>query len=59
MNVIKFNMEKKKFEVYICKRYEGGKDFINEKLGEICSHEKLFSEEVIFLFFTFLRLFGR
>ena len=59
MNVIKFNMEKKEFKVYICKRYEGGKDVINKKLGEICSNEKLFSDEVIFLFFTFLRLFGR
>ena len=59
MNVIKFNMEKKEFKVYICKRYEGGKDFINKKLGEICSYEKLFSEEVIFLFLNFLRLFGR
>ena len=62
MNVIKFNMEKEEFKVYICKQYEGGKEFIIKKLDEISSHEKLFSEEEIFLFFfsfTFLRVFSR
>ena len=50
------NLDKKEFKVYICKKYEGGKDFINKKLDEICSHENLFSKEVIFLcfFFNFL-----
>ena len=56
MNVSEFNMDKKEFKVYICKKYEGGKDFINKKLDEICSHENVFSKEVIFLcfFFNFL-----
>ena len=58
MNVIKFNMEKEEFKVYICKQYEGGKEFIIKKLDEISSHEKLFSEEEIFLFFFLLLFYG-
>ena len=49
-------MEKEEFKVYICKQYEGGKEFIIKKLDEISSHEKLFFEEEIFLFFFFFLL---
>ena len=42
------------FRVYICKTYEGGEDFINKKLDEICSHENLSAEEVIFFLISFL-----
>ena len=57
MNVIKFKMEKKDFKVHLCKKYEGEEDFINKKLDEICSHEKLFSEEVIYFLFSFFTVY--
>ena len=41
------------FRVYICKKHEGEEDFINKKHNEICSHEKLSAEEVIYFLVSF------
>ena len=37
----------------ICEKYEGAEDFINKKLDEICSQEKLSAEEVIYFLVSF------
>ena len=57
MNVTKFKMEKEECKVYICKKYEGEEDFMNIKLYEICSHEKLFAKEVIYFFVSFFTVY--
>ena len=47
----------KKFLKEICEKHDGAQDFINEKIEEICSHEKLSAEEAIyFSFYVFLVL---
>ena len=36
----------------ICNKYDGAEDFFNEKIEELCSHEKLFLEEIIYFGFS-------
>ena len=53
INLMRFALMKSdQFRVYICKKHEGDEDFINKRLDEICSHEKLSAEEVIISSFS-------
>ena len=45
------------FRVYIWKKYEGKGDFINKKLNEIWSYEKLSAEKVIYFLFMFFAVY--
>ena len=48
------------FEVYMCKKYEGKEEFINKKLDESYSYEKLSLTEVIYFLVSFLQfMFSR
>ena len=38
-------------------KYEGEEDFINKKLDEIYSYEKLSAEEVIYFIFSFFTVY--
>ena len=42
------SLDIQEFRVYIWKKDEGEEDFINQKLDEIHSYEKLSAEELIF-----------
>ena len=39
-------------------KYEGAEEFINGRIDEICSQEKLSVEELIYLLYTFFSLFS-
>ena len=47
MNGVKVKEYKKVFKE-ICDKFDGAGQFINYSIEEICSHEKLFVEEVIY-----------
>ena len=41
----------------ICEKYDGAEDFTNDRLEEICSHEKLSAQEVIYFLVKFFRVY--
>ena len=45
MNNAKFNVYKKVLQE-VCEKFDGAKEFIRDKIKEICSDEKLSVEEV-------------
>ena len=45
MNNAKFNVYKKVLQE-VCENFDGAKEFIRDKIEEICSNEKLSVEEV-------------
>ena len=53
---MKVNMNDAKLYVYkkvlqeVCEKFDGAKEFIRDKIEEICSTEKLSVEEVTYLF---------
>ena len=47
MNNIKIKVYNKLLKE-IHEKYDGAQDFVNDKIEEICSHEKLSAEEVIY-----------
>ena len=47
MNVIKVRVYKQVLKD-ICNKYDGAEEYINERIKEICSQEKLSLEEVIY-----------
>ena len=52
MNYIKIKVYKR-VPKEVSKKYDGAEDFINSRIEEICSQEKLSAEEVIY-FLCFL-----
>ena len=54
MNNIKVKVYKKMLKE-ISEKYEGSQDFINNRIDEICSHEKFSAEEVIYFLVSFLQ----
>ena len=56
MNIIKIKVYKKSL-TQICEKYDGAKSFINERIEEICSHEKLSAEEVIYFLVSFFTVY--
>ena len=44
----------KKLLKEICKKYEGEEEFINKKLDDVCSYEKLSAKAVIYFLVSFL-----
>ena len=55
MNNIKVKVYKKVLQNFFEKN-EGAKDFSNKKSAEICSHEKLSTEEIIYFLVGFLQV---
>ena len=55
MNNIKVKVYKKILKK-VLKKFKGGEPFINNRIGEICSQEKLSAEEVIYFLASFLRV---
>ena len=55
MNNIKVKVYKKVLKE-ISENYEGTEDFINSRIDETCSQEKLFVEQVIYFLVSFLQL---
>ena len=51
----KRSLDIQKFEVYMCKNYEGKEEFINKKLYESYSYETLSLTEVIYFLVSFLQ----
>ena len=49
MNNTKSNVYKKVLQK-VCKEFDGAKEFIKDKIEEICSNGKLSKEEVTYLF---------
>ena len=49
MNNTKLNVYKKVLQK-VCKEFDGAKEFIKDKIEEICSNGKLSKEEVTYLF---------
>ena len=49
MNNTKLNVYKKVLQK-VCKEFDGAKEFIKDKIEEICSNGKLSKEEVNYLF---------
>ena len=53
---MKANVDNAKLDVYkkvlqeVSEKFDGVKEFIWDKIQEICSNEKIFVEEVIYLF---------
>ena len=43
--------------VYICKKYEGEEDFINQTLDDICSHENISAVEAIHFLFSIFTVY--
>ena len=39
------------------KRFDGAEDFINDRIEEICSHEKLSAEKVIYFLVSFFAVY--
>lgn len=39
------------------KKYDGAGDFVNDRFEEICSHEKLYADEVIYFLISFSRVY--
>ena len=54
MNKIKIKVYKEVLKE-ICEKYDGEEDFLNDRIEEICSHEKLSTEEIIYFFVRFLQ----
>ena len=54
MNNINIKVYKMVFKE-ICQKYKEAEDFINKKLDEISSHEKLSVEEVMYFLVSFLQ----
>ena len=46
MNSKSKNKIYKKIIEEVCKRYEGARDFITNKVKELCSQERIFTDEV-------------
>ena len=42
----------------ICEKYNGEEEFNNDRIEEICSHEKLSVEEVIYFLLAFFKIKG-
>ena len=42
----------------ICEKYDGEEEFNNDRIEEICSHEKLSVEEVIYFLLAFFKIKG-
>ena len=56
----KKSLDIQEFEVYMCQKYEGNEEFINKKLDESYSYEKLSLTEVIYFLVSFLQfMFSR
>ena len=55
MNNIKVKVYKKVLKE-ISENYEGTEDFINSRIDETCSQEKLSVEQVIYFLVSFLQL---
>ena len=53
MNNMKVKVYVKVFKE-ICEKCEGVEEFINKKLDEVCSYEKLSAETVIYFLVSFL-----
>ena len=55
MNRINIKIHKRVLKE-VSEKYDGSEDFINSRIGEICSKEKLSAEEVIYFlcFVSFL-----
>ena len=43
--------------VMFLKRFDGAEDFINDRIEEICSHEKLSAEKVIYFLVSFFAVY--
>ena len=56
MNNIKIKVYKKLLRE-ICEKYDGLEAFINERIKEISSHEKLSVEEVIYFHVSFFTVY--
>ena len=56
MNNIKIKINKKILKE-ICEKYDGAEDFINDRIKEICSHQKLFAEEVTYFLVSFFTVY--
>ena len=52
MNKIKIKVYKKVLKE-ICEKYDGEEDFLNDRIEEICSHEKLSTEEIVYFLLGF------
>ena len=56
MPLLKAKMNNTKLNIYkkvpqgVCKKFDGAKDFIKDKIEEICSNGKLSVEKVTYLF---------
>ena len=50
MNKTKLNIYKKVLHE-VCQKFNGAEEFINQKIEEICCHEKLLVEEVTYYFY--------
>ena len=53
MNNIKMKIYKRVLQE-ISEKYHGAEDFINKRIEEVCSQEKLSAEEVTYFLVTFL-----
>ena len=54
MNNLKSKVYKKVLKE-VTEKYDGAEDFINNRIDEICSQEKLSAEEVIYVLVDFLQ----
>ena len=54
MNNINFKVYKKILKK-VTKKYDGAEDFINNRIDEVLSQEKLSAEDVIYFVFSFLQ----
>ena len=53
MNNAKIKVYKKVLKE-ICEKYDGAEIFVNDRIEEICSHEKSFGEELTYFLVMFM-----
>ena len=51
------SVDMQELRVYICKKYEGEEDFINQTLDDICSHENISAVEAIHFLFSIFTVY--
>ena len=58
MNNLKIKIYKRVLK-HALEKYEGAEEFINGRIDEICSQEKLSVEELIYLLYIYIYIFFR